>query len=106
MSGILTGLLVHRITVEPYTGESANGPVYGPPVANVRAFVDQQTRRVTAPNGEQVISGSTAICPLSTVAPAQSRITLADGTVTLVINAKRRDAPGLPTPDHLELQLQ
>lgn len=104
VSGVPLGLLVHQITVEPFLGDTAYAPQFGPPVV-VRALVDQQTRRVTDPGGTEVISGSTAICPLSTVAPAQSRVTLADGTVTRVINAKQRSAPGLPVPQHLELQL-
>lgn len=105
MSAVPVGLLVHRITVEPFLGDTAYGPSYGPPVTGIRAFVDQQTRRVTDPSGTEVVSGSTALCPLATVAPAQSRVTLADGSVTRVINAKPRSAPGLPVPQHLELQL-
>ena len=105
MSRIPKGMLQHRITIEPYLGESANGPRYGPPVANVRAFVDEQTKRVAGPNGTQVTSSSQVYCLLSTVAPPLSRVTLADGTVTAVINALRRDGGSFNTPDHLELQL-
>lgn len=105
MSRLPKGFYQHRITIEPYEGPGAYGPVYGAPVPNVPAFVDEQTRRVAGPDGTQVTSSSTAYCPLDTVAPAQSRITLADGTVTAVINAKRRDGGAFNTPDHLELQL-
>ncbi|MEY9837443.1 hypothetical protein [Streptacidiphilus sp. EB103A] len=106
MSRFPKTLLQHRITIEPYLGDSAYGPKYGPAVPGVPAFVDEQTKRVAGPNGTQVTSSSQAICALGTNAPALSRITLADGTVTAVINALRRDGGNLGTPDHLELQLQ
>lgn len=105
MSAIPKWLLRHRITIEVYQGDSAYGPTFGAPLPDVRAFVDQQTKRVAGPNGTQVTSSSQVYCPLNTVAPALSRITLADGTATAVINAIRHDGSGLGTPDHLELQL-
>lgn len=105
MTGIPGWLLRHQVTVEPYAGASAYGPTYGDAVA-VRCFLDQQTRQVRDPGGVQVVSSSTAYCPLGTAAPAQSRVTLPDGQTTIVINALRRDGAGLGTPDHLELQLQ
>jgi hypothetical protein len=99
-------LLQHEITIEPYLGDSAYGPKYGPAVTTVPAFVDQQTKRVAGPNGTQITSSSQAFCALDINAPALSRITLANGTVTTVINALRRDGGNFGTPDHLELQLQ
>lgn len=97
-------MLRHEVTVEPYLGQSAYGPRYGPPAA-VRCFLDEQTRMVRAADGTQVSSTSTARAPLVTVAPAQSRVTLPDGRVTSVIAALQRDGGGLPVPSHLELQL-
>lgn len=103
--GALPGwLLRHTVTVEPYLGQSAYGPRYGPP-GTVRCFLDQQTRMVRASDGTQVTSSSTVYTRLEEAAPAQSRVTLPDGRVTTVIAALRRDGAGLPTPDHLELQL-
>ncbi|WP_457028105.1 hypothetical protein [Kitasatospora sp. P5_F3] len=97
-------LLRHRISIEAYEGDSAYGPVYGP-AAVVRCLLDQKTREVRSATGEQVISGSTAYCPPGTVAPPGSRVTLPDGRQTSVIATLDRSAPGLPTPDHVELQL-
>jgi hypothetical protein len=105
VSGIPGWLLRHSVTAEPFAGTTAYGPTYGPAVS-VRCFLDQQTKQVRAPDGLQVVSSSQVYCPLDTVAPAQSRVTLPDGTQTIVINALRRDGGGLGTPDHLELQLQ
>lgn len=94
----------HRITVEPYLGAGAYGPLYGPAVP-VGCFLDENTHTVRSPNGTQVTSSSTALCALDTAAPALSRVTLADGRTTTVINALRRDGGRLPVPSHLELQL-
>lgn len=104
MVSIPGGLLRHVVTVEPYLGQTANGPKYGPGVA-VRGFLDQQTREVRNPAGEVVVSSGTFLCRLATVAPPESRVTLPDGRRGRVIAALRRDGGGLPTPDHLELQL-
>ncbi|WP_328426032.1 hypothetical protein [Streptomyces sp. NBC_00443] len=96
---------IHEITVEPYRDESSTGPLYGPPVT-VRCFLDEQTRAVRSPGGEQVTSTSTAYADLGTEAPALSRVTLPGGRKTTVIQAKRRDGKGLGTPNHLEVQLE
>ncbi|MEV6105701.1 hypothetical protein AB0M28_13435 [Streptomyces sp. NPDC051940] len=104
MSTDISFLFGHTVTVEPYEGQSGTGPVYGGPVA-VRCFLDEKTREVRDRHGEVVVSSSTAYCRLDTVAPAESRVTLPDGRATRVIAALRRDGGGLPTPDHLELQL-
>lgn len=105
MTAIPGWLLRHTVTVEPYTGDGAYGPVYGAAV-EVRGMVDEQTRMVRSPGGEQVVSSSTVYVRLDTTAPPGSRVTLPSGRRTTVINALRRDGSGLPTPDHLELQLE
>lgn len=97
--------LQHAVTVEPYLGDAGHGPTYGPPTT-VRCYLDQQTRLVRASDGRQVTSSSTAYCPLYTTAPVESRVTLPDGRRTYVIAALRRDGGRLPTPSHLEVQLQ
>lgn len=105
MATIPGWLLRHRVTVEPYLGEGANGPSYGPPVADVRAFVEEASKTVRSADGTLVTLTATVLVRLSVVAPDQSRVTLADGRTATVYQAKRRDGGGLPTPDHLELQL-
>lgn len=97
-------LLRHEVTVEPYLGDSANGPAYGP-ATTVRCFLDQKTRAVRNREGEETISSSTLYAPLGTQCPAESRVTLPDGRQTTALAALRRDGGGLPTPDHLEVQL-
>ena len=101
----IKGYLRHRITIEPYLGDSSKGPLYGPP-RQVRCFVDEQTRAVRTPGGEDVTSSSTAYAAPGTVVPALSRVTLPSGRQTTVIAVLPRDGGGLPTPDHVEIQLQ
>jgi hypothetical protein len=96
--------LRHRVLVEPYLGTGPSGPQYGPAVT-VRAFLEEKTRLVRSPQGDEVISSATFYARLDAVCPAKSRVTLPAGRRTAVIAALRRDGGGLPTPDHLEVQL-
>ncbi|WP_445524801.1 hypothetical protein [Streptomyces cyslabdanicus] len=105
MSRIPGWLLRHRITVEPYRGASSTGHIYGSP-QEVRAFVDEQTRTVRSPGGEEVTSSSTAYAAPETTVPSLSRVTLPSGRTTTVIAALKRDGGGLSTPDHVEIQLE
>lgn len=105
MSQIPGFLLRHTVTVEPFVGNSSNGPLYGAP-AQVRCFVLEKTRVVRNPSGEEVTSSTTVYARLATVCPAKSRVTLPSGRTSTVIDAVRQDSGGLPTPDHLEVQLQ
>lgn len=91
------------ITVEPYLGAGPFGDAYGPPVT-VRAIVDAKRRLVRSATGEQVVSETTAHCPLSVDVPTDSRVTIR-GQVTTVIGAHRRDGGRLRVPSHLEVVL-
>lgn len=99
-------LLRHEVTIEPYVGpDSWSNPQYGFPVT-VRCFVDNKRRLVRTPDGQEIVSESTVYAPLDTDCPPNSRVTLPpDGRIARVIDAKRRDGGGLPTPDHLEIML-
>lgn len=107
MAGIPRFLLAqagHDVTVEPYEGSGAYGDIYGPPTI-VRVVVDASRRLVRNDAGDQVISESTLYAPLTTRAPAGSRVTLPDGTRSTVIRASPRDGGRLPVPSHLEVVL-
>ena len=104
MSGLPGFLLVHTVTVEPYVGDSAYGPRYAAPVS-VRCLLEQKTRTVRDRTGQEVVSSGTFYAAPETVCPVESRITLPDGATTTVIAALPHDGGGLPTPDHLEVQL-
>ncbi|MFF1416570.1 hypothetical protein [Streptomyces sp. NPDC058280] len=98
--------LQHAITVEPYEGAGAYGDVYGAPV-EVKGFLEQMTRLVRAPGGDEVVSSSTFYCRRGAVAaPTKSKVVLPDGSKTTVIVAHDRTAGRLPLPEHLEVILQ
>lgn len=99
-------LLRHEVTVEPYEGDSANGPLYGAPVT-VRCFLEEKRSMVRNKDGEQVLSGATFYCRLDAIAdaPPQSLVTLSGDRQSEVITQARHDGGGLPTPDHLEVSL-
>ncbi|MFE5912087.1 hypothetical protein ACFQ6B_23800 [Streptomyces wedmorensis] len=97
-------MLGHTVAVEPYLGNSAYGPRFGPAVL-VRCFLDEQTRTVRNPAGQEVTSTSTFYARPGLVCPAESRVTLPDGRVTRVIARLDRSGGGMPTPDHVEVQL-
>ncbi|MFD8948991.1 hypothetical protein ACFV0B_09080 [Streptomyces xanthophaeus] len=84
---IPAAFLTHRVTIEPYLGDSAYGPTYGPPVPGIRAMVA----------GPQIITAPGVDCPLG------SRITLPDGRTTTAVTVVDHSAPGLPVPDCLEV---
>ncbi|MFJ1708571.1 hypothetical protein [Kitasatospora sp. NPDC088346] len=99
-------LLHHRITIEPYQGDSAYGPLYGPPVTDVPALVADTVRLVRAPDGRQVVSSAQLLLDPDTAVPAGSRITLPSGRATTPISVSPIDAPGLPVPAHTEVMCE
>jgi hypothetical protein len=94
-------LLQHTVTIEPYQGNGANGPVYGAPVT-VKCFRDDKRRLVRGSNGSQVVSESTVYCLPGTVAPPESRINLGTRVATVITSADR-DGGHLPVPSHVEV---
>lgn len=97
----------HTVTVEAYQGSGAYGDVYAAGVAVTPCYVDAKRKLVRVQTqdaaGQQAVSESTVYCPLATTAPAGSRVTLPDGTITRVLAASRRTSAGLDLPEHLEL---
>jgi hypothetical protein len=99
-------LLRHRVTVEPYLGDSAYGPRYGPPVAGVPALVALAVRTVRDREGREVTSTATVIAGPDLDCPPESRITLPDGRTTRAIAVARHTAPGLPVPESTEVSCE
>lgn len=103
-------LLRHTITIEPYLGQGATGPLYGPPVT-VKSFNEDRRRLIrsagaTGSTGSNVVvSSTTSFCLPGTVAPTLSRVTV-NGRFTTVLQFLDHDGGGLPTPDHVELLLE
>lgn len=94
----------HQAVVEPYLGTGPSGPKYGPAFP-LKCYAQDKTRLVRSPDGDEVTSTSTVYAQLGPIVPVKSRVTLPAGRRTTVIASLRHDGGGLPTPDHLEIQL-
>ncbi|OAR21906.1 hypothetical protein A8W25_28120 [Streptomyces sp. ERV7] len=106
MNRVPAWLLRHRITIQPYQGDGAYGPVYGPPIAGVPALVAETVRTVRNPQGREVISTAQIIAAPDLHCPAESRITLPDGRTTRVISVAHHTAPGLSVPQSTEVSCE
>ena len=93
------------VTVEPFTGEGPFGPEYGEQTV-VRALVEHKRRLVRDAQGSEVISETTLRMQLTETCPANSRVTLPDGTTTTVLTSAPIDGGTLPVPSHLQVTLQ
>ncbi|MGW1489782.1 hypothetical protein [Streptomyces sp. NPDC002402] len=98
-------LLRHRVGVEPYVGDSAYGPTYGPLVEH-SALVGEAVRTVRAPDGRDVISTAQIIAAPGLDCPPGSRVTLPGGRTTTVISVANHTAPGLPVPASTEVMCE
>ncbi|MDT0346761.1 hypothetical protein [Streptomyces litchfieldiae] len=99
-------LLRHRITVEPYLGDSAHGPRYGPAVEGIPALVAATHRQLTDTDGREVIATAQIIAAPGLHCPPGSRVTLPDGRATRALSVGDHSAPGLPVPASVEVMCQ
>ncbi|WP_435611777.1 hypothetical protein [Streptomyces sp. bgisy159] len=98
-------LLRHRIGVEPYLGDGAYRPTYGPP-AEHSALVGEAVRMVRAPDGREVTSTAQIIAAPDLDCPPGSRVTLPRGRITTAISTAVHTAPGLPVPASTEVMCE
>lgn len=102
-----SAFLPHRVTIEPYMGDTAYGPSYGPPVPNIRAMVAPSVRQVRrATDGRETVSTAQVITAPGIDCPPGSRITLPGGRVTTALSVADHSAPGLPVPDCMEVMCE
>jgi hypothetical protein len=96
-------LLRHTLVVEPYRGNSGNGPTYGSPVTVRCHLVAKQTTRRQR-EGRAIDDASTVWCQLDAagVLTPEARVTYA-GRLVEVVSVTRHELPGGATPNHLEL---
>ncbi|MFD9879991.1 hypothetical protein ACFWZT_00815 [Streptomyces alboflavus] len=99
-------LLRHRVSVEPYLGDSAYGKRYGPAVAQVPALVAETVRQVRAPDGRVVTSTAQVIADPGLACPVGSRLTLPGGRTTTAIAVAHHTAPGLAVPACTEVSCE
>ena len=99
----------HEIVVEPYLGTGAYGDRFGPQFT-VLAAIDDKTRQVVDSNGVETVSQTTVVFPrpVGYIQPG-SKMTLPTthgGRTSHVIACRVADGGGLPTPDHVEVNLE
>ena len=98
-------LLRHRVTIEPYLGDGAYGPNYGPP-AVVRALVADRPQMTRTPDSRTTQATATVIAGPEIECPVGSRVTLPDGRTPTARTVTRHTAPGLPVPACTEVMCQ
>ncbi|WP_326728844.1 hypothetical protein [Streptomyces phaeochromogenes] len=101
-----TWLLRHRVSVEPYLGESAYGPRFGPTIEDVPALVSEEIKQVRDRTGTQTISTAQVIAAPDLNCPAGSRLTLPDRRTTRALSVAHHTAPGLPVPQCTEVMCE
>jgi hypothetical protein len=93
--------LVHTVLVEAFLGRTGTGPKYATPVEH-RCLISDTAKLIrTADNREITASVSLYLTP-GTRIPLESRIDVR-GRLTTVVDVRVREAPGLPTPDHVQV---
>ncbi|MGH3834097.1 MAG: hypothetical protein ACRDSF_00115 [Pseudonocardiaceae bacterium] len=90
--------------MEPFEGNFSHGPKYGE-AFTYRCFVDDGRTLQLDKDGAEVVSSARAFGNLIDGILVESRVTV-NGKTTYVIDVKRREGKGLPTPDHLEIILR
>lgn len=70
----------HKVTVQPFLGESANGPLHDAPLVVGDVYVKDQQETVTDPAGSEVVSRATVRFNLEDLPPIGSKVTVWAGT--------------------------
>ena len=70
----------HTVTVAPYLGEGANGPVTGPSAPVVGVYVKDQAELVYTDLGKEEVSRATVWFPLEAMPANGSKVTVWPGT--------------------------
>ncbi|MFD8611077.1 hypothetical protein [Streptomyces sp. NPDC059631] len=102
MTALPRWLLRHTVTIEPYEGSGAYGPVYGDPSA-AAALVDETVKQIRDGTGTVTVSTAQVYAGPELVCPVGSRVTLPDGRITRVLTVSHHTAPGLPAPESTEV---
>lgn len=106
MADELADFYVHTAQVRTLTGGGGYGDTYAGTPVTVPCFLDDTRKQVRSTTGDEVVSETTLYCALEhydTFTPG-SQVALSYRSAE-VIGVNRRDAPGLPLPEHLEVTL-
>lgn len=95
----------HTVQVERFEGNGATGRVYAEATTET-CYVERGRTSVRTPDNKQVVAVARLFFKESVAdIPAESRITV-DGVQSEAIAVYRRDAGGLPTPNHVEVAIR
>lgn len=107
-------LLRKRVTLIPFTGDTAEGDAYGDPTGDVPAYVEQRSHMVVDRRlgsetfGQEISSDTLVIVPLEYDCPPRTKVTVWAGTprerTSQVILSERFDDRDIPS--HIELHLE
>lgn len=107
--------LPHRVTLTPFVGDGPEGDIWGTPIPDVPAVVEQKTRlkvdrRTTSPTSGQEIKSSTTVVllPEHDVLP-RTRVTVWAGTPRERTSEVIDSAFGMydqRSPNHVELFIE
>lgn len=109
MARVPSSLLRQQATIEPYQGETGDGqPTFGTPVA-VKTRVEGRRRRVTRPNGIEVVTSAAAVIRPEIRVGAPERVPAPEDRFTCEARVYEivgvLDGQGLGHPTHRELLL-
>ncbi len=100
------GLLRHTITVEPYVGAGAKGPVYGPAVTLAchlerKRKASRSSTTATRGTGDETVA-YVRLDDAGELLTLEARVTV-DDRVVEVVSVQRHTFPGGPAPEHVEV---
>lgn len=99
----------HPVIVERLAGSGPRGDQFEPK-ATMLAAIDDRTKQVVTTDGSEAAAQTTIVLPRHVgFIPPGSKITLPDthgGRTSFVISCRVADGGGMPTPDHVEVNLQ
>lgn len=100
-------MFTQTVSVEPFTGEGAKGPLYGP-AATVRCRVQEAETYSHGRDGSadrhEVTATTTVYMPPATICPPRSRVTLPSGEVGAAVEVHRHTVPARLA--HLKVVIQ
>jgi len=107
MAEIPAYMTPHTVTVEPLLGSGGMGEVWGTPVPDVPAMVEEGATLVRDTSAAEVVSSARVHCSWAVVAPPGSKVTLWEGTAkertAAVITTDGAPHPTLPSWQTLAL---
>lgn len=100
---LLSRRSIHTVTVEPFTGDTARGPVYGTAVT-VRCRVQEAAdyrHGASVADRHETVPDTVIYAPLDADIPVRSRVTLPSGRVGIAVEVHRHT--GLAHLQHLKV---